>query len=181
MVFPSGLGFHSARHIDGEWAHQSHGLGYIFWRQTTRQYDRPPKFLGGTSQLPVKFRAAAAQPVWHKTVEQPGGSWVLRQLLQRCGVSDPKGLDGSFGELTAKIGRLVPVKLQSVQPTFLHGAPDEILRRIHKHTHRRHERWQVPDNLRGGSQRDMTGAWLIKHEPQSIRSGVHRSQRIAYV
>src|SRR5438105_1057747 len=133
MSFSPRVRLHAARHVHGKWPDQSNSFGYIIWRQTARQNDWASQFVRRFGQLPVKLCSSAAEFFRHKAIEQPGRSVILRQFLQSLRVPNSKSLDRFQTELAAKLGRLIPMKLQCIQPTVLDGFRNEPGRSVHKH------------------------------------------------
>src|SRR5205823_4747224 len=124
--------------------------------------------------------SSAAEFFWDKAVQQPGRRFVLWQFEERFLILYAKGFDG-LRELAAKFGWFVPVKLHGVQAAFGNRARNELFGRIDKHTHLRHKRRQLTDDLRRCGDGNISRAGVIKHKTKRVGPRFDRRQSIAQI
>ena len=79
---------------------------------------------------------------------------------------------------SAKIRRLVAVKLQQAKVAFADGAKDKLFGWVHKHADAQGERRQCAGNFRRYCGRNEPRAAVIKVEAQRVRARLDGNQRV---
>ena len=175
MIFFTGSRFDPTGDIHSVRSNLGYCIADVLREEAASEDDGSAKSGGLDREVPIKFRACAAELAGDVAIKEKGGSAKIAKGRERGLVLDAESLDDfqTFGRKILAIGGILrAVQLDGVDADTVGDFEERADGFIYEYADLGDERWKLGDDARGGSRGDVARTAGEENETESVSASI---------